>query len=72
MTREIPLTTQQLLMSSDDFAYEFGLIPTPTQLERNEKLSLIVFGSLATITIAFLAIALYKAQTEAAKKRNAA
>jgi hypothetical protein len=72
MTREIPLTTQQLLMSSDDFAYEFGLIPTPTQLERNEKLSLIVFGSLATITIAFLAIALYQAQTEAAKKKNAA
>lgn len=72
MTREIPLTTQQLLMSSDDFAYEFGLIPTPTQLERNEKLSLIVFGSLATITIAFLAIALYQAQIEAAKKRNAA
>ena len=72
MTKEIPLTTEQLLMSSDDFAYEFGLIPTPTQLERNEKLSLIVFGSLATITIAFLAIALYQAQIEATKKRNAA
>jgi hypothetical protein len=70
--KEIPLTNRQLLMPSDAFAYEFGLIPTPTQLERNEKLSLIVFGSLATITIAFLAIALYQAQTEAAKKRNAA
>ena len=72
MTREIPLTTEQLLMSSDDFAYEFGLIPTPTQLERNEKLSFIIFGSLATITIAFLAIAIYQAHTEAKKKRNAA
>lgn len=69
---KIILTTRQKMLPPDRLAYELGQIPTPEKIENTKIATYILIGVATTISIGFISYAVYLAQTEAKRKRNAA
>lgn len=69
--KEIILTSRQLMLSPDLLAYELGQIPTPQELENSKKITYVIIGSFATLTIVLISIYCYKVyQENNSKKQN--
>ena len=60
--KEIILTSRQRMLSSDQLAFELGLIPTAQEIEKNKKISLIVIGAFVAITFIFICSKVYQIQ----------
>lgn len=57
---EIKLTSIQLMMSSDELAYDLGKIKTPKELEQNKKISYMLIGGITALTIALISYNIYE------------
>jgi hypothetical protein len=69
--REIILTSRQLMLPPDLLAYELGQIPTPQEMENSKKITYVIIGSFATLTIVLISIYVYKVyQENNSKKQN--
>jgi hypothetical protein len=67
--KEIPLTSKQIMMSSDELAYDLGLIPTPEKIENTKIATYILIGVFATITIGVITYTVYQIQQENKRKK---
>ena len=69
--KEIPLTSIQLMMSSDELAYDLGSIPTPEKIENTKIATYVLYGVLATITIGIISYCVYQIHQEnKSRKQN--
>ena len=62
--KEIPLTQIQLMLPPDELSYELGLIPSPQEIEKNQKLSYILIGVFATVTVGLIAYTIHQKYQE--------
>lgn len=62
--KEIPLSQIQLMLPSDKLSYELGLIPSPQEIEKNEKLAYILIGVFATATVGLIAYTIHQKYQE--------
>jgi len=62
--KDIPLTQIQLILPSDKLSYELGLIPSPQEIEKNQKLSYILIGVFATVTVGLIAYTIHQKYQE--------
>jgi hypothetical protein len=62
--KDIPLTSIQIMMSSDELAYDLGLIPTPQVMENSKIITYIIFGMFVTVSLGLLAYNLHQIHQE--------
>jgi hypothetical protein len=67
--KDIPLTTRQLLLPSDIFANELGLMPSPQKIENTQMTTYILIGAIAAITVGFIGFTIYLKHQENKLKR---
>ena len=68
--KDIPLTQIQLMLPPDILAHELGLIPSPQEIEKNQKLAYILIGVFATVTVGLTAYTIYQKHQESKFKAN--
>ena len=52
--KDYPLTSRQIMMSSEDLVYELGLVATPKEIENNKIISYFLFGVLTVVSIGII------------------
>ncbi len=62
--REIKITSRQQLLPPDILALELGLIPSPQEIEKNQKLSYLLIGVFATATVGLIAYTIHQKYQE--------
>lgn len=68
--REIKITSRQQLLPPDILALELGLITSPQEIEKNQKLSYILIGVFATVTVGIIAYTIHQKYQESKIKVN--
>lgn len=68
--REIKITSRQQLLPPDILALELGLIPSPQEIEKNQKLSYILIGVFATVTVGLIAYTIHQKYQESKFKAS--
>jgi hypothetical protein len=67
--KEITITSRQLMLSPDRFAYEFGQFPTPEKIENSKIATYVLIGVFATITIGIISYNVYQIHQENKSKK---
>lgn len=62
--KEIPLSQIQLMLPSDKLSYELGLIPSPQEIEKNEKLAYILIGVFTTVAVGLMVYTIHQKYQE--------
>lgn len=52
--KHYPLTSRQIMMSSEDLVYELGLVATPKEIENNKIISYFLLGGLTVVSIGII------------------
>jgi hypothetical protein len=52
--KDYPLTSRQIMMSSEDLVYELNLIPSPKEIENNKIISYFLLGGLTVVSIGII------------------
>ena len=66
--KEIIITSRQLMLPPDRFAYELGQIPTPKKIENSKIATYVLIGVFATITIGIISYNVYQIQQKTKAK----
>jgi hypothetical protein len=62
--KDYPLTSRQIMMSSEDLVYELGLVSTPKEIENNKIISYLLLGGLTVVTIGIMIYSLNRLSKE--------
>jgi len=62
--KDYPLTSRQIMMSSEDLVYELNLIPSPKEIENNKIISYFLLGGLTVVTIGIMIYSLNRLSKE--------
>ncbi len=52
--KDYPLTSRQIMMSSEDLVYELGLVSTPKEIENKKIISFFLLGGLTVVSIGII------------------
>lgn len=67
--KDLPLTSIQIMMSSDELAYDLGLIPTPKKIEKNKINGYMLIGGFTVFTIGLISYCFYQIHQEYKRKK---
>lgn len=62
--KDYPLTSRQIMMSSEDLVYELNLIPTPKEIENNKIIGYFLLGGLTVVSIGIIIYAINQLKKE--------
>ena len=62
--KDIPLTQIQLMLPPDILAHELGMIPSPQEIEKNQKLAYILIGVFTTVAVGLMVYTIHQKYQE--------
>jgi hypothetical protein len=68
--KDYPLTSRQIMMSSEDLVYELGLVSTPKEIENNKIISYLFLGGLTVVSIGIIIYTINQLSKEKEMQNN--